>query len=89
MTSQLRIPAIYNVSEYVHAGGLMSYGENLRAAYRHAAVYIDQLARGARPNDLPVGQPTRFEFVVNLTTARSLGLVIPQSTLLRADAVIG
>jgi putative tryptophan/tyrosine transport system substrate-binding protein len=84
-----RLPAFYGAREFVDDGGLMSYGENLRAAYRNAAVYIDQLARGAKPNDLPVGQPTRFEFVVNLATARSLGLAIPQSTLLRADAVIG
>jgi putative ABC transport system substrate-binding protein len=88
LAARHRLPALYGAREFVDDGGLMSYGESLRTAYRSVAVYIDQLVRGARPADLPVGQPTRFEFVVNLKTARSLGLAVPQSMLLRADAVI-
>lgn len=88
LAARHRLPAFYGAREFVDAGGLMSYGENLRAAYRKAASYINKLARGAKPADLPVEQPTKFELVVNLKTAKTLGLTIPQSMLLRADQVI-
>jgi putative ABC transport system substrate-binding protein len=83
-----RLPAFYGAREFVDDGGLMSYGENLRAAYRNAASYVDNLARGAKPADLPVEQPTKFEFVVNLKSAKTLGITIPQSLLVRADHVV-
>ena len=82
------LPAFYGAREFVDDGGLMSYGENLRVAYRHAASYISQVARGANPGELPVQQPTRFELVINMKTARSLGIAVPRSVLLGADAVI-
>jgi putative ABC transport system substrate-binding protein len=72
----------------VDDGGLMSYGENLRTAYRHAASHVNKVVRGANPGDLPVEQPRVFELVINLKTAKTLGLTIPQSILLRADEVI-
>jgi putative ABC transport system substrate-binding protein len=83
-----RLPTIFTFREYVEAGGLMSYGPNLRAAHRRAAYYVDRLLRGAKPADLPIEQASTFELVVNLKTAKALGLTIPQSLLLRADHVI-
>src|SRR3990172_5629195 len=83
-----RLPAFYGAREFVDAGGLMSYGENLRTAYRKAASYVKSLARGAKAGDLPVEQPTKFEFVINLKTSKALGITIPQSLLVRADHVI-
>ena len=74
--------------EFVEAGGLMSYGENMKASYYKAASYVDKVAKGAKPESLPVEQPTRFELVISATSAKSLGLTIPQSLLLRADQVI-
>jgi putative ABC transport system substrate-binding protein len=84
----LRVPTVYGRRIHVAHGGLLSYGSDLDANWRHAARFIDRLLRGARPADLPVEQPTRFELVVNLKTAKALGIKIPQSVLLRADEVI-
>ena len=83
-----RIPAVYEIRDFVERGGLLSYGPKPRENYRRAAAYVDKLLRGAKPTDLPVEQPTVFELVINLKTAKALGLTIPQSVLLRADQVI-
>jgi putative tryptophan/tyrosine transport system substrate-binding protein len=83
-----RLPAIYPDSEYVEAGGLMSYAANVLEFYAHAATYVDRILKGAKPADLPVEQPTKFELVINLKTAKQLGLTMPSSVLLRADKVI-
>jgi putative ABC transport system substrate-binding protein len=84
----LRLSAIYNFREYVESGGLMSYGPNLPDLYRRAADYVDKILRGAKPSDIPVEQPSKFDLIINLTTAKALGLTIPESFLLRADEVI-
>ena len=88
LAAKHRLPAFYGAREFVDDGGLMSYGENLRTAYRNAATYISKVARGANPGDMPVAQPTRFELVINMQTAKALGITVPQSVLLSANEVI-
>jgi len=83
-----RLPAMYGWREFADVGGLMAYGPNVTAILRRAAFYVDRLIKGARPSDLPVEQPTQFELVINLKSARELGLTIPQTVLIRANAVI-
>jgi putative ABC transport system substrate-binding protein len=83
-----RVPTMHSLREYVEAGGLMSYGASVPAQYRRAADYVDKILRGAKPADIPVEQPTKFDLVINLTTAKALGLDVPPMLLARADAVI-
>jgi putative tryptophan/tyrosine transport system substrate-binding protein len=83
-----RLPTMHALREYVEAGGLMSYGASLPDLWRHAGEYVDKILRRAKPADMPVEQPTKFDLVINLTTAKALGLAIPESFLLRADEVI-
>ena len=88
LAAKYRLPAIYRSMESVEAGGLMAFGPNYRDLSRRAAVYVDKIVKGAKPGDLPVEQPTKFELIINLKAAKALGITIPQSLLLRADEVI-
>ena len=83
-----RLPTMFGLRAAVEAGGLMSYSPNVADGFRRAAYYIDRILKGAKPGDLPIERPTKFELVINLKTAKALGLTIPQTLLLRADEVI-
>jgi len=80
-----RLPAVYGMTDHVEAGGLMAYGPSVPDRYRRAATFVDKILKGAKPGDLPIEQPTRFELVINVRSAKALGLTIPPALLLRAD----
>jgi putative ABC transport system substrate-binding protein len=88
LAAQNRLPAMYEIRSFVDTGGLVAYGPDAVMMYRRAAIYVDKILKGTKPGDLPVEQPTKFEFVINLRTAKTLGVTIPQPLLLRADEVI-
>lgn len=88
LVDKQRLPSVYGLPEHVDAGGLMSYGPELLDNFRRAATYVDRILKGARPSELPVEQPTKFELVINLKTAKALGLVVPASVLARADRTV-
>jgi len=88
LAAKNRLPAVYPWKEFVHAGGLMAYGPNYDDLFRRAVTYVDKILKGTKPGDLPVEQPTKFELVINLKTAKALGLALPQSLVQRADEVI-
>ena len=88
LAAKHRLPAVYGEREFADAGGLMAYATNYAANFRRAATYVDKILKGAKPGDLPIEQPTRVELVINLKSAKALGITLPQSLLLRADEVI-
>src|SRR5258708_31438711 len=85
LATKQRLPAVYTLKEYVDAGGLMSYGVRLLALFRRAATYVDKILKGANPAELPVEQPTKFEFIINLNAAKQIGLTIPPNVLARPN----
>jgi len=88
LATKTRLPAMYGASGFVEAGGLISYAANFAERFHRAATYVDKILKGAKPADLPVEQPTKFEFVINLKAAKQIGLTIPSSVLYRADKII-
>jgi putative ABC transport system substrate-binding protein len=88
LAQDARLPTIYGAREYVDAGGLLSYGPNWTDLFRRAAEQVDKILRGAKPADIPVEQPPKFDLIINLKTAKALGLTVPPSVLVRADEVI-
>jgi putative ABC transport system substrate-binding protein len=87
LAARQRLPSV-GFEEFAKAGGLIGYGADFREMYRHAAYFVDKILKGAKPSEIPVEQPTKFELIINLQTAKTLGLTIPQSVLVRADEVI-
>jgi putative ABC transport system substrate-binding protein len=88
IAARSRIPVIYPQSDYIDSGGLLFYGPSVNDLFRRAAIYVDKILKGAKPSDLPVEQPTKFELVINLKAAKQIGLIIPPNVLVRADKVI-
>jgi putative ABC transport system substrate-binding protein len=88
LAARHRLPAIFSRGDYVESGGLMSYGPDRAESYRRAAVMVDKILKGTKPSDVPVEQPTKFEFIVNLKAAKQIGLTLPPNVLARADRVI-
>jgi putative ABC transport system substrate-binding protein len=88
LAAQTKLPAIYPIRQYVDVGGLMSYGISTSDLFRRVAIYVDKILKGAKPADLPVEQPTKFEFIINLKAAKQIGLTIPPNVVARADKVI-